>query len=119
MTRPSLTTAIALSLAGLVGSACITETESSVPQAKGMRTEGVIVAGNIDMVWGRTRNVIKTMATAPLESRGIERSVRTEVMGKEVTAFAERYDQHRTIVHVQSEDPAIADKIRMRMMQQR
>lgn len=119
MTRPRITTAIALSLAGLLGSACITETEGGVRQAQGMRTEGVIVAGSIDMVWGRTRGVIKSMATAPLESRGIERSVRTEVMGKQVTAFAEPYDQHRTIVHVQSEDPVLADKIRMRVMQQR
>ena len=56
------------------------------------------------------------MATAPITTRGIERSLRTEVGGKEVTAFVEKYDAHRTIVHVQSEDPALADRIRLRIM---
>lgn len=116
MIRRRTALALALPLTCLSGTACITETESGIGAAQGMRTEGVIVAGGVDMIWARTRSVIESMATAPITTRGIERSLRTEVNGTEVTAFVEPYDAYRTIVHVQSEDSALADRIRLRIM---
>jgi len=117
VTLQRLPIALTLSLACLCGTACITETEGSGRQAQGMRTEGVIVTGDIDAVWSKTQSVIDAMATAPLTSRGVDRSLRTEVMGKEVKAFVERYDSQRTVVHVQCDDSEVADRIRMRIMQ--
>ena len=76
----------------------------------------MIVPGDVDMVWKRTHSVVSSMTTAPMESRGLVHSLRTSVGGAEVTAFVEPYDARRTVVHVASDDPDLADRIRMRIM---
>ncbi|MEM6674698.1 MAG: hypothetical protein AAF726_17760 [Planctomycetota bacterium] len=109
-----LTAALAL-LALAIGPACVTETiEGDAPT--GLRTEGVIVSGPVEEVWGHTEAVIAAMATGPLTTRGLEHSLRTEVRGQEVEAFVEPYDSQRTVLHVTSEDPALADRIRLEVM---
>ncbi|MEM9382446.1 MAG: hypothetical protein AAGB93_21010 [Planctomycetota bacterium] len=114
------TTALALltlaASAPLLCAGCVTESEATGRQARGMRTEGVIVPGDLDLVWKRTHSVVSSMTTAPLESRGLVHSLRTSVGGTEVTAFVEPYDALRTVVHVASDDPELADRIRMRIM---
>jgi hypothetical protein len=114
--RDHLTLALAAALAVASSTGCITETESSTRQAHGMRTEGAILTGDIDAIWARTRQVISSMTGAPLESRGIDRSLRTTVNGVEVTAFVEPYDATRTILHVTADDDELADRIRIRVM---
>ncbi|MBL6757907.1 MAG: hypothetical protein ISQ11_16035 [Planctomycetes bacterium] len=95
---------------------CITETEGSVGTSAAVRTEGVIVVGDIDQVWARTSSIVRGMASGPVQSAGLERSLRTEVRGREVVTFVEPYDARRTVVHVRCNDPAIAERIRMRVM---
>lgn len=112
MKLPLLASLLALPLLG----ACITETEGSVRSSSSVQTEGVIVVGDIDQVWARTSAVVRGMATAPIQSAGLERSLRTEVRGREVVTFVEPYDARRTVVHVRCDDPATAERIRMRVM---
>lgn len=95
---------------------CITETEGSVGSSAPVRTEGVIVTGDLDQVWQRTSAIVRGMATAPIESAGLQRSLRTEVRGHELLAFVEPYDARRTVVHVRCNDPAVAERVRMRVM---
>lgn len=116
MKRHHLLLALTAALAATLNTGCITETVSSTHQAQGMRTEGVILTGDIDAIWARTRQVISSMTGAPLESRGLDRSLRTTVNGVEVTAFVEPYDATRTVIHVTSDDADLADRIRMRVM---
>ena len=112
MSRLALTPLLLLPLLG----GCITETEGSIGSSSAVRTEGVIVAGDLDQVWQRTSAVVRSMAPGPVQSAGLQRSVRTEVRGREVLAFVEPYDARRTVVHVRCDDPAVAERIRMRVM---
>jgi hypothetical protein len=112
MRLPLLASILALPLLG----ACITETEGSIGTSSAVRTEGVIVVGDIDQVWARTSAIVRSMASGPIESAGLERSLRTEVRGREVLTFVEPYDARRTVVHVRCDDPATAERIRMRVM---
>lgn len=107
-----LASIIALPLLG----ACITETEGRGGTSASVRTEGVIVVGDIDQVWSQTSSIVRSMASGPIQSAGLERSIRTEVRGREVVTFVEPYDARRTVVHVRCDDPAIAERIRMRIM---
>ncbi len=107
-----LASVIALPLLG----ACITETEGSVGASAAVRTEGVIVVGDIDQVWARTSSIVRSMANGPIQSAGLERSIKTQVRGREVLTFVEPYDARRTVVHVRCDDPATAEQIRMRIM---
>jgi len=107
-----LASIIALPLLG----ACITETEGRAGTSASVRTEGIIVVGDIDQVWSRTSSIVRSMASGPIQSAGLERSLRTEVRGREVVTFVEPYDARRTVVHVRCEDPAIAERIRMQIM---
>ncbi|MEM8713902.1 MAG: hypothetical protein AAGG01_23405 [Planctomycetota bacterium] len=93
---------------------CITETESSIrrPGTEAMRTEGVIVTGPIDGIWTDVKAVVASMTREPLVSRGVDRSFQTTVGSDEVSVLVEAYDSTRTIVHVNSTNPKIADRIR-------
>ncbi|MFT7078260.1 MAG: transcriptional regulator with XRE-family HTH domain [Planctomycetota bacterium] len=111
-------TAAALALmmfAALPG--CITETESSLrrPTAGAMRTQGVIITGDIDEIWTEVQRTVAGMTNQPLLSRGVARSFATQVNGEDLDVLVEAYDATRTIVHVNSTNPDIADFIRQRV----
>ncbi|MFT7170175.1 MAG: hypothetical protein ACI80K_003322, partial [Paracoccaceae bacterium] len=55
------------------------------------------------------------MTNQPLLSRGVARSFATQVNGEDLDVLVEAYDATRTIVHVNSTNPDIADFIRQRV----
>lgn len=110
------TAALALLALALVPG-CITETESSLrtPTAGAMRTQGVIVTGDIDAIWTDVQRTVASMTNQPLLSRGVTRSFSTEVNGAELEVIVEPYDATQTIVHINSSDAGVADYIRQRV----
>ena len=96
---------------------CITETVSSVrtPSKSAMRTQGVIVRGDIDNIWAVVQSTVANMTSEPLLNRGVEKSFSTKVNGEDLSILVEPYDTERTIVHVNSTSPDIAQYIRERI----
>ncbi len=96
---------------------CITETTSSVrtPASGAMRTQGVIVRGDINDIWTDVQTAVASMTSDPLLSRGVEKSFSTKVNGEDLSVLVEPYDSQRTIVHVNSTNADIAQYIRERV----
>ncbi len=115
MTR--IASASVLLIAATLLPGCITETESSLrtPSRSAMRTEGVIVEGDIEEIWTEVHQTVAGMTREPLLSRGVEKSFVTQVNDEELRVLVERYDKKRTIVHVNTTNPGIADFIRKRV----
>ena len=113
--RAAAAAAVLLCLAALP--ACITETTSAVrtPAKSAMRTQGVIVRGNIDDIWGEVQAAVASMTSEPLLSRGVAKSFSTKVNGEDLSVLVEPYDSQRTIVHVNSTNADIAQYIRERV----
>ena len=96
---------------------CITETTSSVrtPAKGAMRTQGVIVQGDIEEIWDEVQTTVASMTSETLFSRGVEKSFSTKVNGEDLSVLVEPYDASRTIVHVNSSNPDVAQYIRERV----
>lgn len=112
----SVTAALLLfAFAALPG--CITETESSLrtPSAGAMRTQGVIIEGDIEAIWMNVQQTVAGMTNQPLLSRGVAKSFTTTVNGEHLDVLVEPYNATRTIVHVNSTNAGIADYIRQRI----
>ena len=97
--------------------ACITETTSSVrtPSKGAMRTQGVIVTGDIDEIWNEVQTTVASMTSDALLSRGVQKSFSAKVNGEDLSVLVEPYDAQRTIVHVNSANADVAQYIRERI----
>lgn len=98
-------------LAACAGTACITEPADGRPRVSGVRTAGFIVNADVDSTWTRVRSIVQDMTSEPLMNNGVPRSIRTTIQGSETTILVEARDSQSTAVHVNSHNPAIAERI--------
>jgi hypothetical protein len=100
----SLTVAAVLVVAGGAAS-CVSE---SKPKVTGRATQGVILGAPLETVWAAVQAALPNARPG-----GVARSAVADVRGVAVEAFVERYDDTRTILHVNSSDPARANEVQM------
>jgi len=102
-TRRSLSIA-ALTAASLL-SACTSTEDTRVSKRA---TQGVVVQAAQADVWSAVQAVLPGARSA-----GVPMSAASTVRGVPVEARVERYNDARTILHVTSADPAIAEEVQL------
>jgi len=97
--------AVAAITAAVMFSAC-TSTED--PRVAKRATQGVVVQAPQADVWNAVQTVLPGARSA-----GVPMSAVTTLRGVPVEARVERYNAERTILHVTSDDPAVAEEVQL------
>lgn len=98
-----------------MAASCVTETEGGPRRARGMATSGIIVNDGVEETWRKVQSVMGDMTSEPLQTLGVQRTLKTNVNGADVTVIVEDTGNGTTAVHVKSSNQAVADQIRFRI----
>lgn len=109
MLPPRLCLVLVATAAIALPSACIT-TDATNSSVTVRTTQGVVMQATLDDVW---RAVQAVLPGAP--SAGAPMSAKSAVRGAAVEVRVERYNDARTILHVTSPDPAVAEDVQLRI----
>lgn len=114
--------ALATATAAALCSGCITETFDAQGRpiersSEGrLKTRGVIIREPLAQTWPRVKQIVESMASAPVRSDGLPHSLRTTVAGADTSILVEAFDTERTIVHIRSSDSSVEERIRLDVM---
>lgn len=105
--RPLLTVPV---LAGILAAAAASSacTTGEDPRVAKRATQGVVIQAPEADVWSAVQAVLPGARSA-----GVPQSAAATVRGVAVEARVERYDDARTILHVTSADPRIAEDVQL------
>ncbi len=96
---------VAALAAAVLSSACTTTDDSRVSKRA---TQGVVVQAAEADVWRAVQAVLPGARSA-----GVPMSAVSALRGVPVEARVERYNDERTILHVTSDDPAVAEEVQL------
>ncbi len=99
------TTFLAALAAAVLSAACTTTEDARVAKRS---TQGVVVQAVEADVWRAVQEVLPGARSA-----GVPMSAVSAVRGVPVEARVERYNAERTILHVTSADPAVAEEVQL------